>query len=253
MQNPLTRRAPRTRSDGFTLIELLVVISIIAVLIAILLPALGAAKRSAQMANCLSNMKQWGTAQAAYSTENQGYLPQTGNGGQNTLDGTWYNELPPLIDYKKYGEVFPGTPVNINDVYDKESIWFCPSRASENNFLSGSSRNGYHYGMNTVLNGTGSLGPTTSAYVQTAKVPELPETVFLSEPFNNQPYVLPNSGVGSTSGGNVEWDRHSNTKVNILFLDTHVSTLASKSGVNVLDSDTPHYANRELGIVWGPF
>ncbi|MEM9416224.1 MAG: prepilin-type N-terminal cleavage/methylation domain-containing protein [Planctomycetota bacterium] len=252
MQHPLAR-SHRNLNDGFTLIELLVVISIIAILIAILLPALGAAKRSARMANCLSNMKQWGIAQAAYSTENQGYLPQTGNGGQNTLDGTWYNELPPLIDYRKYGEVFPGTPVDIKDVYDKDSIWFCPSRAQEGNFLSSSAKNGFHYGMNTVLNGTASLGPQTSAYVQTTRIDETSLTVFLSEPFNNQPYVVPNSGVGSTSGGNIEWDRHASTKVNILFLDSHVSTFQSKAGVNVLDTDTPYYANRELGIVWGPF
>jgi len=242
-----------SRRDGFTLIELLVVISIIALLIAILLPALGAAKKSAQMVNCLSNMKQWGIAQTVYSTENRGYLPRTGNGGQNTLDGTWYNELPPLIDYEEYGEVFPGTAVDINLVYDKASIWFCPSRASEGNFLSSSQKNGFHYGMNTVLNGTGSLGPTTATYITTGNVPAASSTVFLSEPFNNQPYVVPNSGVGATSGGNIEWDRHASTKVNILFLDSHCSTFESKTGVNEIDTDTPYYANSDLGIVWGPF
>ena len=107
--------------------------------------------------------------------------------------------------------------------------------------------------MNTVLNGTGSLGPQTSAHVQIARVDDPSSTVFLSEPFNNQPYVVPNSGVGSTSGGNIEWDRHASTKVNIQFLDGHVSTFESKTGVNTLDTDTPYYANRELGIVWGPF
>ena len=241
------------RPAGFTLIEMLVVVAIIGVLIAILLPALGAARRSAKMTNCLSNMRQWGTAQAAYSTENQSYLPQTGNGGQNTLDGTWYNELPPLIDYQKYGEVFPGTAVSLQEVYDTASIWFCPSRADEGNYLSGSGKNAFHYGMNTVLNGTGSLGPQTNTYVTMNRVSSPESVVFLSEPFNNQPYVVPNSGVGSTSGGNVEWDRHMNSKVNILFLDTHVSTFESKTGVNELNTDTPHYANTELGIVWGPF
>jgi prepilin-type N-terminal cleavage/methylation domain-containing protein/prepilin-type processing-associated H-X9-DG protein len=244
----------KNRRSAFTLIELLVVISIIALLIAILLPALGAARKSARMTQCLSNMRQWGIAQAAHATENKDLLPSTGTGGQNTLKGTWYNELPQYIDYPSYGEVFPGTPVSLKDVYDTASIWFCPSRADEGSFLSGSAKNSFHYGMNTVVNGTGSLGPQTNIdFVPLVRIPQPSYTVFLSEPFNNQPYINPNSGVGSTSGGNLEWDRHAKTKVNILFLDGHVTTFESKTGVNTIDTDDPYYANSDLNIVWGPF
>lgn len=59
---------------AFTLIELLVVISIIALLIAILLPALGAARESAQDIQCLSNQKQEGIAFHTYAAENKGQL-----------------------------------------------------------------------------------------------------------------------------------------------------------------------------------
>lgn len=59
------------RLRGFTLIELLVVVSIIALLIAILLPALGAARRSAPDVQCLSNISQQGKALLIYSTENK--------------------------------------------------------------------------------------------------------------------------------------------------------------------------------------
>ena len=63
------------RNQGFTLIELLVVISIIALLIAILLPALGAARRSAQSMQCLSNQRGHGVGFVGYALENKDLLP----------------------------------------------------------------------------------------------------------------------------------------------------------------------------------
>ena len=65
------------RKNGFTLIELLVVISIIALLIGILLPALGAARSTARNLACLSNTRQMGIALATYHTENDGYFMPT--------------------------------------------------------------------------------------------------------------------------------------------------------------------------------
>ena len=62
------------KNKGFTLIELLVVISIIALLVGILLPALGAARRTAKKIACGSNQRQVGVAFATYAVNNDDYI-----------------------------------------------------------------------------------------------------------------------------------------------------------------------------------
>ena len=69
------------RRKGFTLIELLVVISIIAVLMAVMMPALGKAREQAKLVVCKSNVKQQGVAVCLYMQDNQQVFPTAVAGG----------------------------------------------------------------------------------------------------------------------------------------------------------------------------
>src|ERR1017187_10150069 len=77
------------KKHGFTLIELLVVIAIIAILAAMLLPALAGAKAKAQRVKCTSNLRQLGLGFILFAGDHADMLPPAGYGVDNFQQYTW--------------------------------------------------------------------------------------------------------------------------------------------------------------------
>ena len=117
----------RVASRGFTLIELLVVISIISLLIALLLPALGKARDVAQMTRCQSQMHQQGIALETYSADNRNYYPAPY--GPDNSSGTLYQRRSwayAIWDYTQSGSfVYPDNDLQGNSGRDA-NMFTCP-------------------------------------------------------------------------------------------------------------------------------
>ncbi|AQT68549.1 type II secretion system protein G [Anaerohalosphaera lusitana] len=115
------RTIKRTGNEGFTLIELLVVIAVISMLMAVMLPALGAVKQKAKGLVCMSKLKQMGIAFWAYAADNNDYSIPTYDPDDNTY---WWGQIKSDgIDHKA-GFLYPYMQSSL----EEGGIYECPSQ-----------------------------------------------------------------------------------------------------------------------------
>ena len=154
-------RSVLSKSTGFTLIELLVVIAIIAILAALLLPALSKAKDRAIRAKCMSNVKQIVLSTMIYANDNNNYVPDMSAGGYWPWDVPNQPVMQSMFRSGCTRNVFydPGYPDQNND-----GAWFYgtyPADTPPGYYVTGYAYAWNHTANLTLTNQNISLQPTS--------------------------------------------------------------------------------------------
>ena len=157
------RSLPRPTAHArraFTLIELLVVISIIALLISILLPALGAARAAARRTQCLSNQRQIGIAAEVYMDMYDGYMPAAGD----NYNGDWTPAWDKILAVEAMDKDLTLTPPGTNGWWaggrTNARVLLCPADENEDVSPWGAVEPAYgSYGLHDAIGNYGNDTP----------------------------------------------------------------------------------------------
>lgn len=207
------------KRNGFTLVELLVVIGIIAVLIAMLLPALNRARKAANEVTCASNLRQIGLAHEFYIQDNNGNQAEGSMYIGPPLEWLfWTDLLRPYLGLEKY---YDGT---VKPIPPEAKVMICPEDVTYGGIFD---RGGVPYGRAIPSPDFACRSYSINDALYGKKVTQIrrsSETIFLGEA---QWWMISSTWLrGDAYFINImplEW--HPNKRVNLLFYDGHVNAV----------------------------
>ena len=194
----------KTRRRAFTLVELMVTVSIIALLIGLLVPALGSMRRAGWATKSQSNLRQWGMAMDSWAAIHDDTLPWEGSKvaadmGTNLANPTfWPNALAGMLGVDSYATISERAfeeQRNVDNWYGAETVWNDPGAVvtrSEPWSFGDAGKSGlrrqfwFKYGMNYRLNQTllqqaGVPEASTAVMVRTAHIAFADRTIYMFE------------------------------------------------------------------------